>query len=222
VRNFGAVGDGTTDDSAAINAAMFQGPRCVGQNGPIAPCESSTVTTAIIYFPPGKYLIASRIIMPYNSIVIGDALHMPSIIGAPGFSDLGLLDSDPYYPGGVSWYANQNNFFRQVRNFVLDTTRMPMGFGNGIHWQVAQATSLQNIVFKMVEGGGDANGQQGIFMENGSGGFMRDLVFHGGGIAFSLGYVEWLFCQHNRLIYVATNNSQVQTSHFTIVAQLSK
>ena len=38
-----------------------------------------------------------------------------------------------------------------------------------IHWQVAQATSLQNIVFNMVVGGGTANKQQGIFMDNGSG-----------------------------------------------------
>jgi len=193
VKDFGAVGDGTTDDAAAINAAMFLGPRCVGQSDPTAPCESSTITPAIVYFPPGNYLISTRIVMPYNTIVMGDALDMPSIIGAPAFSDLGLLDSNPYYPGGVNWYANQNNFYRQVRNLILDTTRMPMGFGNGIHWQVAQATSLQNIVFKMVEGGGAANGQQGIFMENGSGGFMRDLIFYGGGIAFALGYVASTF-----------------------------
>jgi glucan 1,3-beta-glucosidase len=38
-----------------------------------------------------------------------------------------------------------------------------------IHWQVAQATSLQNIQFDMVVGGGTANKQQGIFMDNGSG-----------------------------------------------------
>ena len=43
-----------------------------------------------------------------------------------------------------------------------------------IHWQVAQATSLQNIQFNMVVGGGAANKQQGIFMDNGSG---KCLVF---------------------------------------------
>jgi hypothetical protein len=41
-----------------------------------------------------------------------------------------------------------------------------------IHWQVAQATSLQNIQFNMVIGGGTANKQQGIFMDNGSGKFL--------------------------------------------------
>ena len=56
--------------------------------------------------------------------------------------------------------VSQNNFFRQIRNFVIDTTAMPVGVGAGIHWQVAQATSLQNIVFNMRTDGGEANHQQ--------------------------------------------------------------
>jgi hypothetical protein len=83
------------------------------------------------------------------------------------------LDGDPYIPGaqnpdgsGVNWWTNQNacvldtnsecnnltfflqNFFRSVRNFIIDTTAMPAtSFGTGIHWQVGQATSLINIDF---------------------------------------------------------------------------
>lgn len=45
---------------------------------------------------------------------------------------------------------------------------------------MAQATSLQNIRFEMRKDGGEENKQQGIFMDNGSGGFMSDLVFNGG------------------------------------------
>lgn len=37
---------------------------------------------------------------------------------------------------------------------------MPVGVGAGIHWQVAQATSLHNIVFNMRTDGGTANAQQ--------------------------------------------------------------
>jgi glucan 1,3-beta-glucosidase len=36
---------------------------------------------------------------------------------------------------------------------------MPNTAGAGIHWQVAQATSLQNIVFNMRTDGGAANAQ---------------------------------------------------------------
>lgn len=48
----------------------------------------------------------------------------------------------------------------------------------GIHYQVAQATSLQNVEFNMRTTA--TTKQQGIFAENGSGGFMSDLVFNGG------------------------------------------
>jgi len=55
---------------------------------------------------------------------------------------------------------------------------MPLGAGTGIHWQVAQASSLINLRFEMSQAEG--NSHQGIFMDNGSGGFMSDLVFNGG------------------------------------------
>lgn len=59
-----------------------------------------------------------------------------------------------------NWYTNQNNFYRQIRNFILDLTAMPVTAGAGIHWQVAQATSLQNITFNMRTDGGTSNAQQ--------------------------------------------------------------
>jgi len=43
-----------------------------------------------------------------------------------------------------------------------------------IHWQVAQATSLQNLVFNMPTAANTT--AVGIYMENGSGGFVSDLV----------------------------------------------
>jgi hypothetical protein len=44
---FGAVGDGVHDDTAAINAAIAFGNRCADN------CGSSSVKGALIYFPPG-------------------------------------------------------------------------------------------------------------------------------------------------------------------------
>ncbi|KAG0646887.1 hypothetical protein D0Z07_6304 [Hyphodiscus hymeniophilus] len=174
VMDFGAKGDGSTDDTAAINSAITAGTRC-GQG-----CDSTTVTPAIIYFPPGTYAISAPIVQLYYTQFVGDAVSVPTIKATAGFAGIALIDSDPYAEGGVNWYTNQNNFFRQVRNFIIDTTAMPVGVGAGIHWQVAQATSLQNIVFNMRTDGGTANAQQGIFMDNGSGGFMTDLTFNGG------------------------------------------
>lgn len=189
IESLTSTGDGVANDTQPLLDAMFLGPRCVGQDSQPVPCESSTITPAIVYIPPGTYLVYAPVIMPYNTLAIGDALNMPTLKAHPSFQGIALLDPDPYYPGGASWYANQDNFFRQVRNLILDITALPLGTGHCIHWQVAQATSLQNLVFNMRVGGGEANQQQGIFMENGSGGFMRDLIFNGGGTGFFLGFV---------------------------------
>lgn len=174
VQTFGAKGDGVTDDTAAINAAITSGSRC-GQG-----CDSSTTTPALVYFPPGTYSISAPLVQLYYTQFVGDAVSPPTIKATAGFKGIALIDSDPYGDGGVNWYTNQNNFFRQIRNFIIDTTAMPVTAGAGIHWQVAQATSLQNIVFNMRTDGGTSNAQQGIFMDNGSGGFMTDLTFNGG------------------------------------------
>lgn len=68
---------------------------------------------------------------------------------------MAVLDSNPYDNTGNNWFTNQNNFFRQVRNFIIDLTRVPYNVGaTGIHWQVAQATSLVNIHFVMSQTAG--------------------------------------------------------------------
>ena len=121
-------------------------------------------------------MVSQPIVQLYYTQFVGDAISIPTIKAAAGFQGIAVIDSDPYNSDGSNWYINQNNFFRQIRNFVIDLTAMPPSAGTGIHWQVAQATSLQNIVFNMVKG----SNQQGIFMDNGSGGFMTDLVFNGG------------------------------------------
>ncbi|KAL5612692.1 hypothetical protein BROUX41_004219 [Berkeleyomyces rouxiae] len=181
VKDFGAKGDGTTDDTEAINTAISSGNRCG------AKCDSSTITPALIYFPPGTYRVSAPIVMYYYSQLVGDAINLPVIKALPSFAGIAVMDSDPYDSTGTNWFTNQNNFFRQVRNFVIDLTDQPFSTGAGIHWQVAQATSLQNIEFNMRTDGGEENKQQGIFMDNGSGGFMTDLTFNGGNYGAFLG-----------------------------------
>ncbi|KAF3933080.1 hypothetical protein ABW20_dc0108991 [Dactylellina cionopaga] len=174
VKDFGAKGDGATDDSDAINAAIQAGGRCMKG------CDSSTTQPGLIYFPSGTYLITKPIIAVYYSQLVGDAASPPTIKAAASFSGIAVIDSDPYESDGSNWYTNQNNFFRAVRNFVIDLTATQAG--TGIHWQVAQASSLINIKFEM--GNTDS---QGIFMDNGSGGFMSDLTFKGGKLGAFLG-----------------------------------
>ncbi|KAI9831040.1 MAG: hypothetical protein M1819_005278 [Sarea resinae] len=184
VMDYGAAGDGVTDDTDAINSAISSGSRC-GSG-----CDSSTTTPALVYFPPGTYLVSAPIIQYYYTQLVGDAVTIPTLKAAAGFSGMAVIDSDPYDSSGDNWYTNQNNFYRQVRNFVIDLTAMPSTSGTGIHWQVAQATSLQNIVFNMIKG--TSSKQQGVFMDNGSGGFMTDLVFNGGNYGAFFGNQQFM------------------------------
>jgi glucan 1,3-beta-glucosidase len=175
VKDYGAKGDGTTDDTAAINAAVTAGGGRCGLG-----CKSSTNTPALVFFPPGTYVVSSPIIGYYYTHIVGDLKDIPTIKATANFQGSAVIDANPYGPTGDNWFQNQNNFFRQIRNLKIDLRSQPMNTGTGIHWQVAQATSLQNIEFFMVESSSEDNRQQGIFMENGSGGFMTDLIFHGG------------------------------------------
>jgi hypothetical protein len=56
VKDFGAKGDGITDDTDAINVAINSGNRC-GQG-----CDSSTVVPALVFFPAGTYLVSRPIV----------------------------------------------------------------------------------------------------------------------------------------------------------------
>ncbi|KAG5643065.1 hypothetical protein DXG03_001622 [Asterophora parasitica] len=189
VKNFGALGDGVTDDTDAINAAIAAGNR---------------LTPAIVYFPRGTYLVSRPIVALYLTQLIGDAKNPPTLLASSNFDGIAVIDANPYIPGGggAQYYTNQNNFFRSIRNFIIDTRLVApeRSQGTGIHWQVSQATSLMNIVFELSSAPNTQH--QGIWMENGSGGFMGDLVVNGG--KFGL----WVGNQQFTVRNVTVNNAQ--------------
>jgi len=62
VRDFGAVGDGVADDTAAINRALFQ-LYCV---------ETNTQVRRSLFFPAGTYRITGTIIIPTFAKLVGE------------------------------------------------------------------------------------------------------------------------------------------------------
>ena len=114
VKDFGAKGDGVTDDTIAINNAISSGNRCGG--GPF--CNGTTTTPAVVYFPAGTYLVTTNIINYYYTQIIGDPTTMPVIKGSPNFKSyggIGLIDSDPYLNSGSE--SSRSNSVPLVRPY---------------------------------------------------------------------------------------------------------
>ncbi|KAI1863819.1 uncharacterized protein JN550_009317 [Neoarthrinium moseri] len=179
--DYGAAGDGVTDDTQAIINAVKDAKAC----GP--GCYSSTTKGAIIYFPPGTYLISSTIETYYGTQFVGDAVNRPIIKASASFVSLGVISTNHYVENGGTgsdgnakqWYINTANFYRQIRNFVIDIRAVDQNaYVAALHYQVAQATSLQFVDFICTQS--STTTQQAIYAENGSGGFMSDLTFTGG------------------------------------------
>ncbi|KAI1086714.1 glycoside hydrolase family 55 protein [Rostrohypoxylon terebratum] len=184
VKDFGAKGDGTTDDTAAITKAMN-----TPDNRCLQGCASSTTKPAVVYFPSGTYLISSSIVPPYFTQMIGDPTNRPVLKASSNFQGFGLIDGNPYYTENLNWVST-NVFYRQVRNFVIDTTSIAPGTAaTGMHWPTSQATSLINIEFNMPTDASTVH--VGLFVESGSGGFMSDLTFNGGATGASLGNQQY-------------------------------
>ncbi|OLN96659.1 Glucan 1,3-beta-glucosidase 1 [Colletotrichum chlorophyti] len=202
VKEYGAKGDGVTDDTAAINLAISSGQRC----GP-GTCKGETTSPATVYFPPGTYLISGSIIDFFYTQIIGDPTDRPVIKAAANFptnTTLGLLDGNQashrtqpqpltkenqYGANGLAWGAT-NVFFRQVRNLIFDTTAIPASASAlAIHWPSSQATAITNCVFRLAAG--PESKHTGLFIEEGSGGLLNDLDFYGGQYGANLGNQQY-------------------------------
>jgi glucan 1,3-beta-glucosidase len=176
VKDYGAKGDGTTDDTAAIQKAIntgdSTGTRASGQFG-------STGQPAVVYFPAGTYLVKSTINSAIGTVIMGDPTNLPTIKAAAGFSGTYLLfGRDQRYSGLVG-------FFHGVKNLVLDSTAVAPSKTIGLlEWSVSQNNQLSNVVFNMPVGAATHVGvvTQGMC----SGLIMNDLQFRGGGIGIQL------------------------------------
>ncbi|KAF2007153.1 glycoside hydrolase family 55 protein [Amniculicola lignicola CBS 123094] len=182
VKDYGARGDGVTDDTDAINRAISEGNRC----GPWV-CQSNTDTPAIVYFPAGTYLVSRSIIVYYNTQLMGNPNGRPVLKAASSYQGIGVIDGSQYSnQNGAPGWTSTNLFMRQIRNFEIDLTAVsPTQQANGIHWPASQATSIQNVKIRMTSGANSIH--EGIFIENGSGGWLVDIEIEGGKYGMNIG-----------------------------------
>lgn len=173
VKDFGAVGDGETDDTDAFNRAISDESRIGGGKG----AGGSTGQPALIYVPSGTYSISSSIQLFIDTQIIGDAIDPPTI-KASSISRNNTVVIDGYDFGQPS----TTNFYIGLRNVIIDTTAVSPDYTiYALNWAVSQATNLMHVDFVMPVGsrhiGLEMDGEDS---GGGSGLYFGDLSFTGG------------------------------------------
>eukprot|EP00041_Stephanoeca_diplocostata_P020732 m.469749 g.469749 ORF g.469749 m.469749 type:complete len:760 (+) comp21649_c0_seq79:646-2925(+) len=182
VRSFGAVGDGITDDTAAIQAALDYKRGNVGAKRP-----------ALIYLPPGTYNVNDTLVCWFHTHMVGSSLCNSTIRlrkSSPGFSVPAPHSSFGYYTKPVvvfqsgfniptdthAWWADHSNpvtawwchntsksdmpcgdgfnmnFFSHIRNIRIEVQEGNPG-ASGLMWNVAQQTSIRNVTIDLTRSG---------------------------------------------------------------------
>ncbi len=178
---FGAVGDGVADDTAAIQKALNFGNGTVDRAGFHF---GTTGQPAVVYIPAGTYRITAPIQSYVFNIIMGDPINPPVLQASADFSD-------PFL-----WYAKDPNldstinFYIGMKNLVLDSTKVPAAQNiTLLDWSVSQAVQLTNVLFNM--GGA---GHTGLSMpEGGSPLMMNDLEFRGGAVGIRMNEQQYHF-----------------------------
>jgi hypothetical protein len=154
IRDYGARGDGVTDDTAALQQA-FQ--------------EWSKKHMEIIYFPNGTYLVSGQVWFAEWVFVQGESREKTILRlkdHCPGYDDLrnpravvGTTDPRP------SVQCRNMNFSTHMINFTIDTGKGNPG-ANGIEFMSHNGGGLENVTVRS----GDGEGMYGIDMtRNGPG-----------------------------------------------------
>jgi hypothetical protein len=119
VLDYGAKGDGSTDDSAAIARAMAFGDRCEksSEKNYEFNCTNQYTSTkgAVVYFPWGEkgvYVVKRPIVLYYLTSMAGNPARMPTIRAHKNFKGIALIDTNVYIPGistpegdGINWWV---------------------------------------------------------------------------------------------------------------------
>ena len=94
IKDFGALGDGTTDDTNAINRALQQVYKA-GTN------ESQPLTRRTIYFPGGRYKLTDTILIPPNTRILGDGSNSAIIVQSFGNKILANICDSKFQTGSA-------------------------------------------------------------------------------------------------------------------------
>lgn len=170
VKDFGAVGDGSADDTAAINAAIAA---VSGQN------------TAYVYFPEGLYKVTSSINVNRNQISLVGAGMSATVIRchadgvnvfdvrrtAPDpISNVVISDMQIDIGGGVSTTTGAGIYLERAVNTIIDNVSL------GSHQNSLQIMGCFNVLASNIiisYGAGSPNNRNGVYVSKSSASYLN-------------------------------------------------
>ena len=222
VKDFGAVGDGSHDDTAAIQAAIDF--KQTGGDG-----SNLAKSAAVVYLPAGRYLLSDTLVLWFYTNLVGNAVCHPTLLlaeSAPGFD--GLAGKKPILAvnGGFNETASRHAwwlqdmldgghandlFYTHARNLRI-VTRPGNAGAVGVYWDVAQQTSLRNISIDLTASGavGIDQGADDYAVEFvpglslGGGGSLEDISIVGGEVGLRVSSSQ--FSYRNLAIHNASQS----------------
>ena len=130
VTDFGATGDGVTDDTAAINRALYQ----------IYCRQTNTQIRRSLFFPAGTYLVTDTILVPPFAQLYGEGANS-SIIS---FQVNDWVTLTPYASGVMVYYTVNGNYYRSLANVPAEDPASPgsaIAPTNTTYWQLNQSST---------------------------------------------------------------------------------
>jgi Pectate lyase superfamily protein len=159
VKNYGAKGDGVSDDTQAFLDALNQG----------RDSHPPFLSAAAVYVPPGTYLIKKTLILWRQTLLFGEWTDPPTLVLAPNSPDF----QDPSNPkpflvtaGGYNIRAystdwktrtdryngsTNNTFFIFLEDLKIKVGANNRGCDHAVYWACAQQTGIRNVA---IDGGG--------------------------------------------------------------------
>ena len=136
IKDFGAKGDGVTDDTEAINRALYE-----------LYCRTSSLAARkTLYFPAGNYIVSGSINVPTHARIIGEGTYNTQI----------TQTANPYVYPYVTWVMYTADSRQQIQNLIgLNGATLPnditisnltlQSLNDGIIIDSASRVTLDNV-----------------------------------------------------------------------------
>jgi hypothetical protein len=139
VKDFGARGDGVTDDTEAINRAMYE-----------LYCRTTSLAARkVLYFPAGEYIVSGSINVPSYARLRGEGTYNTQI----------TQTANPYIYPYITWVMYTADDLQQIQNLIgLNGAGLPtditisdmtlQSLNDGIIVDSANRITIQNVRFQ--------------------------------------------------------------------------